>query len=111
MTTEERTVITRDAAGDPVVAREEIRETGATTHVVRENNTGAWWLAAFVAIVAIVGLLWLFNSNQTDVADLEAARDAGRTEAMMDVANAQAQSAALAAQAATQNTSAEIARA
>jgi hypothetical protein len=110
MNTEERTTVQRDVTGQRV-EREAIRDDGGEVRVIRESNSAAWWVAALVAIVAIAGLLWLFNSNQQNVADLEAAREAGRAEAMMDSATLQAQSAALAAQEATRSTSDSMARA
>lgn len=110
MSNEERRVEREVRGGPAYVQREEIRETGQV-HVIRENNTVAWWLAALVAVVALVGLLWLFNADRQQVADIEAAREAGRAEAMMDVTTAQAQSAALAAQEASRATSENLARA
>ncbi len=112
MNTEERTTVERDVTGQTVrVERQAVRDDAGEVRVIRESNSAAWWVAALVAIVAIAGLLWLFNSNQQNVADLEAARESGRAEAMMDSAALQAQSAALAAQEATRSTSESMARA
>lgn len=110
MSNEERRV-EREVRADPAyVEREQVRETGQV-HVIRESNTAAWWLAALVALVAVVGLFWMFNSDRQQIADIEAAREAGRAEAMMDMTAAQAQSAAIAAQEASRDTTDSLARA
>ncbi len=111
MSDHERTTVEREVRSDaPRVERESVRETGEV-HVVRESNSAAWWVAALVAIVALAGLFWLFSSNQTDVADLEAAREAGRIEAMNETAAMQAQSAAVAAQQASSQATESMVRA
>jgi hypothetical protein len=60
------------------------------------SGNAGWWIAALVAVVAIVGLVFMFNNNATST-DLQAATEAGRSQAMMETATAQAQSAAQAA--------------
>lgn len=110
MSNEERHVEREVRGGPAYVQREEIRDTGQV-HVIRESNAAAWWIAALVAIVALVAVLWMFSSNQQQVADIEAAREAGRAEAMTDLAAAQAQSAAIAAAEASRTTTDSLARA
>jgi type VI protein secretion system component VasK len=110
MSNEERNVEREVRTGPGYVQREEVRETGPV-HVVRESNTAAWWVAALVALIAVVGLVWMFNADRQQTADIAAAREAGRAEAMMDVSAAQAQSAALAAQEASRSTTESLARA
>lgn len=110
MSNEERSVEREVRTGPGYVQREEVRQTGPV-HVVRESNTAAWWVAALVALVAVIGVAWLFTSDRQQTAEIEAARGAGRAEAMMDVTAAQAQSAALAAQEASRSTTESLARA
>lgn len=78
----ERTVVEEPA----VVRREEVR--------VREGGNAGWWIAALVAVVAVVALMFAFTGNRPSEADLQAARDTGRAEAMLDNASRQAQLAA-----------------
>jgi len=59
----------------------------------RGGGSAGWWIAALVAIVAIVGLIFVFN-NSSSPSDLQAARDSGRSEALIDTATAQSQTAA-----------------
>ena len=110
MSNEERSVEREVRPGPGYVQREAVRQTGPV-HVVRESNTAAWWVAALVALVAVIGVAWLFTSDRQQIAEIEAAREAGRAEAMMDVTAAQAQSAALAAQEASRSTTESLARA
>lgn len=110
MSNEERSVEREVRTGPGYVQREEVRQTGPV-HVVRESDTAAWWVAALVALVAVIGVAWLFTSDRQQIAEIEAAREAGRAEAMMDVTAAQAQSAALAAQEASRSTTESLARA
>ncbi|MDP3854309.1 hypothetical protein [Phenylobacterium sp.] len=79
--------------GPATVRREEVRTVGATS----SGSNAGWWIAALVAIVAIVGLFFVFNTGTTDEGDLMAARESGRSEAMIDSATADAQAAAVAA--------------
>jgi hypothetical protein len=67
----------------------------ATIREARAPGTGAagWWIAAIVAIVAVVGLIFIFNSqNRAD--ELQAAREQGMVQANLDNAAAEAQRAA-----------------
>ncbi|WP_332764664.1 hypothetical protein [Phenylobacterium sp.] len=93
--------------GPATVRREEIRTVGETS---RGNNAG-WWIAALVAIVAVVGLFFVFNTSTTDEGDLMAARESGRAEATLDAATATAQGAAADATAASRDAAAEVANA
>ena len=52
------------------------------------------WVAGIVAIVALVGMFFIFGGAGTDEVDLEMARDTGRAEAMVENAAASAQNAA-----------------
>lgn len=110
MSNEERSVEREVRTGPEYVQREEVRQSGPV-HVVRESNAAAWWVAALVATIAVIAMVWLFTSGRQQTAEIEAAREAGRAEAMMDVTAAQAQSAALAAQEASRSTTQSLARA
>ena len=72
------------------------------------SSNAGWWIAALVAAVAIVGLIFVFNNNPS-ATDLQAANDAGRSQAMMETATAQAQSAAQAASEASANAASSMA--
>lgn len=72
------------------------------------SSNAGWWIAALVAVVAIVGLVFMFNNNATST-DLQAATDAGRSEAMMETATTQAQTAAQAASEASANAASSMA--
>jgi hypothetical protein len=80
------------------VRREEVR-------VVRESSNAGWWIAALVAIVAIVGVIFLMN-NSTSQDDLQNARTEGAAQQALATAASDAQMAASqasqAAQTATQ---------
>ena len=65
-----------------------------TVRVVREPSSAGWWIAALVAIVAIVGVIFLMNNGATSTADLQAARDQGAAQAQTDSAATGAQLAA-----------------
>jgi hypothetical protein len=84
---------------DPYVERTVVEEPATVRReVTREPGRGGsagWWVAALVAVVAVIGALYLFSSNRN--AELQAARDSGRAEAMVDNATADAQQAALSA--------------
>jgi len=70
---------------DPPVQREVVQKSG---------GSAGWWVAGIVAIVALVGMFFIFGGANTDEADLEMARDTGRAEAMIENAAASAQTAA-----------------
>lgn len=98
----ERTAVRQTPGG-----REEVYETRVTG--VRSSNAG-WWVAAIVAIVAVVGLIFLFSSqNRAD--ELQAARDQGAAQANLDNSAAEAQRAALGASQAAQSAVDSTARA
>lgn len=98
---ERRTVTDRPAG------REEVRETQVTTSGT--GNAG-WWIAAVVALFAVIGLVFLFmNQNQTD--QLQAAHDRGVAEARLDAATADAQRSAVQASQAAQAAADSTARA
>ena len=96
----ERTVIEQ-----PATVRTEYAEPAR-----REGSSAGWWIAALVAIVAIVGVLFMVNNRNTE-SQLQAARDTGRTEAMMDTAAINAQTAAASASQASQSASNSLAQA
>lgn len=89
------------------VRREEVRAGGGRS----EGSNAGWWVAALVAVIAIVGLFFVFNANTAGEADLQAARETGRAEAMLDNATAQAQQAAADASRASSNAAASMAAA
>jgi hypothetical protein len=62
--------------------------------VVRERSSAGWWIAALVAIVAIVGVIFLLNGGMNSQTDLQAARDQGAAQAQAENAVAGAQTAA-----------------
>ena len=74
-----------------------------TVRVVRERNSAGWWIAAVVAIVAIVGVIFLLNNGQPSSTDLQAARDQGAAQAQADSAVTGAQVAAVQASQAAQS--------
>lgn len=69
----------------PPVQREVVHKSG---------SSAGWWVAGIVAIVAIVGLVFLFANGGADDGDLELAREAGRAEAVIANAADSAQEAA-----------------
>lgn len=95
----ERTTVTEDGR----VRREEVR--------VREGSAAGWWVAALIAIVAIVGVFFMLNSNTNRQAELQAARDQGAAEAALANAAADAQTAAATASVAAQSAMDSTARA
>jgi hypothetical protein len=95
----ERTVVEQPAT---------VRTEYSAAPAARGSGAAGWWIAALVAVVAIVGLVFMFNNNSTST-DLQAATDAGRSQAMMETATAQAQSAAQAASEASANAASSMA--
>jgi hypothetical protein len=72
---------------EPVtVRREEVR-------VTRDSGNAGWWIAALVAVVAIVGVIFLMNSNTTQT-DLQNARTEGAAQQALSTAATDAQAAA-----------------
>lgn len=79
--------------------------------VVRESNTG-WWLAAAVAIVAILAVVFLVTRSPTRTDDqVQAAIDQARTQAALDAQNNAAAQSAAAQSAAMQSSLAQSAQA
>lgn len=78
--------------------------TPMSTTTVREVHTrsgaSGWWIAALVAIVAILGIVFM-TSNRNNQAELQAAQDQGRASAMIDNASQEAREAAASASAAS----------
>ena len=95
----ERTVIEQPAT----IRRVEIRSAPASY----VSGCSGWWVAALVAVIALVGAFFLFGQTRNGEVDLQAARDSGRTEAMA----AQAHSAAAAATRASADAAASVAQA
>jgi len=62
--------------------------------VVRERSSAGWWIAALVAVVAIVGVIFMLNGGTNSQSDLQAARDQGAAQAQAENAVAGAQAAA-----------------
>jgi len=81
----------------PPVQREVVHKSG---------GSAGWWVAGIVAIVALVGMFFIFGNNGTDDADLEMARDTEAAESSRQAADSIAESTEAAADnaaAATQN--------
>jgi hypothetical protein len=94
--------IERARAGDTPRDRETIRETERV--VVRSSNAG-WWIAAFVAVLAVIGLFIAFGGqNRED--EVQAAREQGAAQAQLDAATADAQRSAQQASLAAQSAAA-----
>jgi hypothetical protein len=94
--------IERTVVEQPAVIRHEV--------VTRNGGSAGWWIAALVAIVAIIGIALVYNS-QPGPADLQAARDSGRAQAVLDTSAVQAQSAAANASQAATNAASSVASA
>ncbi len=77
----------RTVTSEPVVTRRE------EVYVTRGANTAGWWIAALVAVIAIVGVIFLISNNNTQ-AQLQAARDQGAAQAGLENATTNAQIAA-----------------
>ena len=78
--------------------REEVR-------ITRGSNNAGWWIAALVAIVAIVGVIFLMNGSTTQT-DLQNARNEGAAQQAMTNAASDAQVAASQATQAAQDAAA-----
>jgi hypothetical protein len=79
--------------------------------VVRRGSSAGWWVAALVAIVAIVAVIFMYTNANPTQSQLDAARDQGATEANLATASASAQQAASVAAQAAQDAAAGAARA
>ncbi len=79
--------IERTVEAPTLVQREEVR-------VVRAPSNTGWWVAAFVAVVAIAVGVFFYSNNQTSQADLQAAREQGAAQAQTDNALSNAQMSA-----------------
>jgi hypothetical protein len=99
--------VERTAVEGPTVVHREV----VTERPARGDSSAGWWLAALVAVVALIGLLFVFNNGAANQDQLQAARDAGRSEAMLDNASADAQTAAASAAQASQHATDSMARA
>ena len=78
-------VVERTIEGPTTIRREEVR-------VVRERGSAGWWVAAVVAIMAIVGVIFLLNGGLP--ADLRAVSDQRIAQTQLDSAATGAQMAA-----------------
>ncbi|HEY2356478.1 MAG TPA: hypothetical protein VGH86_03445 [Phenylobacterium sp.] len=78
-------VVERTIEGPTTIRREEVR-------VVRERGSAGWWVAAIVAIMAIVGVIFMLNGGLP--ADLRAVSDQRTAQAQVDSAATGAQMAA-----------------
>ncbi len=81
--------------GEPVIIRRE------EVYVTRGANTAVWWIAALMAVVAIVGVIFRISNNNTQ-AQLQAAHDQGAAQAGLENATTNAQIAASQASVAAQ---------
>jgi CBS domain containing-hemolysin-like protein len=72
--------------------------------VIRErSNSAGWWVAALVAVIALVGVVFYMSNSGTTPNELEAAREQGAAEANLATATQNAQSAATTAAQSAQN--------
>lgn len=99
--------VERTVVHDPVTGQS---ETYIRSAPGAANATG-WWVAAVIAVVAIVGLFFMLNGNRTSDTDLQAAMDAGRAQAAVDQATLATQNAAAQASMATQSAADSLNRA
>jgi hypothetical protein len=60
----------------------------------RRSNAALWWIAAVVAVAAVIGAFVILSGARPSPAKLQAARDQGRAEAQIDDAAYGAQLAA-----------------
>jgi len=101
MSLEDEPHVTRTVIEEPAtVRREDVRT---------ERSSTGWWIATIVAVIAVMGLIFLYTSRPGD-ADLQAATDAGRAQAAVENAATQAQNAANSASAASANAADSLAR-
>lgn len=96
---------------DPRVTRTTIEQPGMIRReeVRTERSSTGWWIATIVAVVAVMGLIFLYTSRPGE-ADLQAATDAGRAQAAVENATTQAQAAATSASVASANAADSMAR-
>ena len=87
--------VERTVEGPTTVRREEVR-------VTRGSGAAGWWIAALVAIVAIVGVIFLMNNTSTQN-DLQNARNEGAAQQALSTAATDAQAAATQATQAAQD--------
>jgi len=85
------------------VRRDEVR-------VTRDGSNAGWWIAALVAVVAIVGVIFLMN-NSTSQVDLQNARNEGAAQQALSTAAGDAQTAATQATQAARDAAQSTARA
>lgn len=103
MSLENEPRVTRTIVEQPgVIRREEVVRT-------TERSSTGWWIATIVAVIAVMGLIFLYTSRPGE-ADLQAATDAGRAQAAVENAATQAQAAATSASVASANAADSMAR-
>lgn len=73
-----------------------------TTTISGSSPTG-WWVAAAIAVVAIIGLFFMFGRDRASDSEIQAAVDSARAQAAVEQANAATQAAAAQASMATQS--------
>jgi hypothetical protein len=95
--------VERTVEAPTTVRREEVR-------VTRTSGNAGWWIAALVAVVAIVGVIFLMN-NTNSQADLQNARTEGAAQQALSTAAGDAQTAASQATQAAQDAAQGAARA
>ena len=72
--------------------------------IIRERSSSAgWWVAALVAVIALVGVVFYMSNSGTTPNELEAARQQGAAEANLATATQSAQQAASTAAQSAQN--------
>ncbi len=95
--------VERTVEAPTTVRHEEVR-------VVREASTAGWWIAALVAVVAIVGVIFMMNNSNT-ATDLQNARPEGAAQQALSTAATDAQAAASQATQAAQDAARSTAQA